>query len=47
MRIRFDFGTLTLDADLLETPTAQAVAKALPLTSKVMTWGGEVYSKSQ
>ena len=43
MRIRFDFGTLTLDADLLNTPTARAIAKALPLTSSVMTWGEEVY----
>jgi uncharacterized protein len=43
MRIRFDFGDLTLDADLLDTPTAQAVAKALPLISSVMTWGEEVY----
>jgi hypothetical protein len=42
-RIRFDFGTLTLDAELLDTPTAQAVAKALPLSSSVMTWGEEVY----
>ena len=42
-RIRFDFGTLTLDAELLDTPTAQAVAKALPLNSSVMTWGEEVY----
>ena len=43
MRIRFDFGTLTLDADLLDTPTAQAVANALPLASSVLTWGEEVY----
>ena len=43
MRIRFDFGTLALEAELLDTPTAQAVAKALPLTSSVMTWGEEVY----
>ena len=43
MRIRFDFGTLSLDAELLDTPTAQAIAKALPLTSSVMTWGEEVY----
>ena len=27
-RIRFDFGTLTLDAELLDTPTARAVAAA-------------------
>jgi hypothetical protein len=42
-RIRFAFGTLTLDADLLDTPTARAVAAALPITSSVLTWGQEVY----
>ena len=42
-RIRFDFGTLTLDAALLDTPTARAVAAALPITSSAMTWGEEVY----
>jgi hypothetical protein len=42
-RIRFDFGALTLDADLLDTPTAKAIAAALPITASVMTWGEEVY----
>src|SRR5437868_5276058 len=42
-RIRFDFGALTLDAELLDTPTARAVAAALPITSTAMTWGEEVY----
>jgi hypothetical protein len=42
-RIRFDFGTLTLDAELSDTPTANAIAAALPLSSPVMTWGEEVY----
>src|SRR4249920_2362443 len=42
-RIRIDFGILTLDVELLDTPTAKAVAKALPLISSVMTWGEEVY----
>lgn len=43
MRIRFDFGSLTLDAELLDTPTAKAVAAALPLTGSALTWGEEVY----
>ena len=43
VRIRFDFGALTLEADLLDTPTAKAIAAALPLASAAMTWGEEVY----
>ena len=42
-RIRFAFGTLTLDADLFDTPTAKAIAAALPITASVLTWGEEVY----
>ena len=42
-RIRFDFGTLRLDAELFDTPTARAIAAALPLSSSVLTWGEEVY----
>ena len=42
-RIRFDFGALTLEAELLDTPTARAIAAALPVDARVMTWGEEVY----
>src|SRR2546427_10791141 len=41
-RIRFDFGTLTLDAEWLDTPTARGVAAALPISSSALAWGEEV-----
>jgi hypothetical protein len=43
MRIRFDFASLTLDAELLDAPTAKAIAAALPITGSALTWGEEVY----
>src|SRR5688572_8284118 len=42
-RIRFTIGDVTLDADLLDTPTAKAIAAVLPITSSALTWGEEVY----
>lgn len=42
-RIKFDFGTLALEAELIDTPTAQAVLAKLPYEARVMTWGEEVY----
>jgi len=43
MRLGFDFGAVTLDAEMLDTPTAKAIAAALPITGSVLTWGEEVY----
>ena len=42
-RIRFDFATLTLEAELLDTATARAIAAALSISSSTLTWGEEVY----
>lgn len=43
MRLRFTFESVTLDAELLDTPTAKAIASALPIAASVLTWGEEVY----
>jgi hypothetical protein len=42
-KIAFDFGQVTLEAELLSTPTAEAILAALPISSQVLTWGEEVY----
>ena len=42
-KIKFEFGSIALEAELLETPTADAVWKSLPIRSRVSRWGEEVY----
>lgn len=42
-RIRMEIGGVTIDAELLDTPTAAAIVAAAPVTSLAMTWGEEVY----
>jgi hypothetical protein len=39
----FDFGEVRLRARLRDTPTARAIAAALPLSATASTWGEEVY----
>ncbi|MEV7344865.1 cyclophilin-like fold protein [Streptomyces sp. NPDC093544] len=42
-RIRISWPAGNLTAALDDTPTAQALAQALPLASTARTWGQEVY----
>ncbi len=42
-RLRITAGDVTVDAELLDTPTAEAIWQALPFDSVARTWGKEVY----
>lgn len=42
-QIRMTIGPEVLEADLFDTPTATAIWKALPFSSRANTWGEEVY----
>jgi len=46
-KIKITIGGLTLGADLLATPTAEAILAAAPFESRAATWGGEVYFSTQ
>jgi hypothetical protein len=43
MRIAIRIGTLSMEAELNETPTAQKITAALPLRTSFNTWGDEIY----
>ncbi len=43
MKIKINIASLSMDAELNETPTAQKVAEALPIKSSFNTWGDEIY----
>jgi hypothetical protein len=42
-QIRMVIGDVTLEAELFDTPTADAIFSALPFESTASTWGEEVY----
>ncbi len=42
-QIRITVGSIAVDVELMETPTAEAIHAALPITATAMTWGEEVY----
>ena len=42
-RIQIIAGSVNAKAELYETNTAQAIWDALPITSRVNTWGDEIY----
>jgi hypothetical protein len=43
MHIAIQIGTLSMEAELNDTLTAQQIAAALPLRSSFNTWGDEIY----
>lgn len=43
MDIRICIGTLTMEAELHDTPTGQKIARALPIHTSFHTWGDEIY----
>ena len=42
-RIKFELGSVALEAELLQTPTADAIWDRLPIEGRVLRWGEEVY----
>ncbi len=42
-RIKITAGSVVVEAELNDSPSAQAIARALPFESRVNTWGEEIY----
>ncbi len=43
MKIKIRISTLSIEAELNDSPTARKVAEALPITASFNTWGDEIY----
>ena len=43
MNIQIKSNDRVIQAELYDTPTAQAIARALPITAAVNRWSGEIY----
>jgi hypothetical protein len=42
-RITITAGLVSMEAELTDGPTAQAIWEALPITGRANTWGDEIY----
>ena len=43
MKITITIGPLSMEAELQDSPTAEKIAKVLPLRAPFDTWGDEIY----
>lgn len=43
MKIKITVGNVSLEAELLDTPTAKKILNALPIETTFNTWGEEIY----
>jgi hypothetical protein len=44
-RITIVAGSVTMNAELNDAPTAQRIWESLPITGRAMVWGDEIYFK--
>ena len=42
-KIMIEVENISMEAELLDTPTAQAIMQALPIEGSVNVWGDEIY----
>lgn len=45
-KLKMTIGSVTITAEVFDTPTADAIYGALPFTSSAQRWGDEVYFSS-